>query len=173
MILRELTARRRALKAARSAAAEAVGEARRRTALARTVLGGPVLEGAGAAQPCALELRRHHARLVGVALPRLEAHLGPARPSWSLQSTSRHLDDAAAAWRAALPHLVALAGEEAAVRALEEGLRRTTRRQGALERVVLPGLEAELRAIGQALEEEARDEALRRRRAPAARRRRG
>jgi vacuolar-type H+-ATPase subunit D/Vma8 len=73
------------------------------------------------------------------------------------------LDEAGAAYRELLVALVALADAESVRRTLERGLQRTARRLGALETLVLPRLRAEIRQVAGALEEEERDEALRRR----------
>ena len=51
-----------------------------------------------------------------------------------------------------------------AVRNLQRGFAKTVRRLNALEKVVLPRLDDEITAVTTALEEEDRDEALRRKR---------
>ena len=77
-------------------------------------------------------------------------------------ATSAGLDAAGAAFSALLPTLVRLAEEEEAVRNLQAGLLKTVRRLKALERVVIPRLEREVREVAAALEEEERDESVRR-----------
>jgi V/A-type H+-transporting ATPase subunit D len=63
---------------------------------------------------------------------------------------------------ALLPLLVALAEEDEAVRNLKAGLTKTVRRLKALENVVMPELEREVREVAAAIAEEERDEAFRR-----------
>ena len=63
-----------------------------------------------------------------------------------------------------MPLVLGLAREELALRGLLSGLARTSRRCNALEHVLLPELDFEIRSIEDVLEEEARDEAVRIRR---------
>jgi vacuolar-type H+-ATPase subunit D/Vma8 len=62
-----------------------------------------------------------------------------------------------------VPVLVELAEHAEAVRNLRIGLAKTVRRLKALEQVVIPRLERDARELAAALEEEERDESLRRR----------
>jgi vacuolar-type H+-ATPase subunit D/Vma8 len=97
-------------------------------------------------------------------LPTLHARFAPFRPRYGPGGTAESLDQAGKAFAEALPVLVRLAKEELAVRNLQHGFAQTVRRLNAIEKVVLPRLDHEIREVGSALEEEERDEALRRKR---------
>jgi vacuolar-type H+-ATPase subunit D/Vma8 len=57
-----------------------------------------------------------------------------------------------------MPRVVELASQETALRDLATALQRTMRTLNALEGVLLPQLDGEVRAVAAALEEEERDE---------------
>jgi V/A-type H+-transporting ATPase subunit D len=102
--------------------------------------------------------------LVGVPLPRLIAQRAPFRLQYTLSDTSASLDRAALAFAASIVEVAAYAQEDSAVRHLRLGLARTTRRLNALDLLVIPEIVRELRQVTAALEEEERDETLRRKR---------
>ncbi len=171
VLLRAIRERREEARALEAKAAGALAEARARLAEARVELGGAAVDAAALAQPPAVTVRRQRVGLVGVSLPRLAVTVPPFVPAYAPAGTSARLDRAGAAFAAALPDLVRLAEARTGLARLREGLARTARRLGALEQVVIPDLAAEIRAITDAIEEEARDEAFRQRRArPAPRR---
>jgi V/A-type H+-transporting ATPase subunit D len=72
------------------------------------------------------------------------------------------LDEAGRRFTALLAPMAALAEEEEAVRNLQAGLIKTVRRLKALERVVIPRLDQDVRDVTATLEEEERDESIRR-----------
>ena len=122
-----------------------------------------MLDGAALAQPPSVSVERRAASLLGVPVPRLSLRAPPHRPAWGPLAGAASLDRAGAAFAALLPALVSLAEREAEVAALRLGMRRAARRLGALERVVLPELRAAIDAAESAIEEEERDEHIRRR----------
>ena len=97
-------------------------------------------------------------------MPRLQSRLEPFKPQFGPAATSSSLDTAGMRFSALVPGLVALAEEEEAVRNLRVGLAKTVRRLKALERVVIPRLERDVRDVAVALEEDDRDESVRRKR---------
>lgn len=101
-------------------------------------------------------------RLVGVALPEMRTAAGPFQPRYGPVGTSATLDRAGAEFTALVADLLALASQEAAVRRLRRALTRTVRRLNALDLIVLPELAREIHVVTSALEEEERDEAVRR-----------
>jgi V/A-type H+-transporting ATPase subunit D len=145
-------------------AADALTHARRSLHDARAAMGSAAVDGALLAQPEEAAIARRLTSVVGVPVPRLTLRLPPFRPRYGPLGTDGTLERAGAAWQAALAALVAHADAELAWRALRRGLARTARRLGALENVVIPRLRGELREIAAALDEDERDEALRRRR---------
>jgi vacuolar-type H+-ATPase subunit D/Vma8 len=83
--------------------------------------------------------------------------LTPIRPG----GTCAALDQAAALFAGLVPEVLLLAQEEQAARTLTRGLRRTTRTLNALRAVLLPAVDADIRAVASDLEEEEREEAVR------------
>jgi V/A-type H+-transporting ATPase subunit D len=168
VLLRELQAHTCLRDRQRTLAAEALGEARARLADARVELGGAVVDAAALAQPPAPAVERLETRVAGVALPRLRAAPRAFAPAYGPGGTAASLDQAGAAFVAAVPPVLALASADAGVRALAAALARTVRLLNALDRIVLPEMGREIRFVEEALEEEERDERARRRRPSAA-----
>jgi V/A-type H+-transporting ATPase subunit D len=161
---RELSSRLPARAAGRIRAANALTHARSTLAEARVENGGRTVAAAALAQTSAMVVSRANTSLVGVPLPRLVARGTVFRLQYTLSDTTASLDRAAVAFAAALGDLVGYAQEDSAVRHLRLGLARTTRRLNALDLLVIPEIGRELREVTAALEEEERDETLRRKR---------
>ena len=83
-------------------------------------------------------------------------------PRYGPVAASPELDRAGARFTSLVPALLDLAAQEASVRRLRRALLRTVRRLNALDIVVLPGLAGAIHLVTSALEEEERDEAVRR-----------
>jgi V/A-type H+-transporting ATPase subunit D len=161
-ILRELLHRMRRRDELRTAVRAALDEARRTLRAACVEIGSTQIDAALLAQPVTALLDMRHGSLVGVPMPRLQPRLSAFLPHYGVAATSASLDAAGMRFGALLPALVGLAEQEEAVRNLQTGLLKTVRRQKALERVVIPRLESEIREVTAALEEEERDEWSRR-----------
>jgi V/A-type H+-transporting ATPase subunit D len=140
----------------------ALTAARRALALARVELGHEALDAAVLAQPETASVDLRAASILGTPAPRLAAPRAAFRPAYGPAGTAASLDAAGTAFAALLPDLAHLAELTATAAALRRGLRKTARRVSALERVILPGLHADLAAVLSGLEEEERDEAVRR-----------
>ena len=164
-LLRRALQRRTSLRDERRAAlSEALLAARSALRDAQVELGRGALESAALAQPVWGSLEIGRASLAGVQLPRLLGRFVPFRPRWGTGATAASLDLAGASFAATLPALLAAGEEESAVANLRRGLGKTARRLNALEKAILPSLEREIRAVAAALEEDERDESLRRER---------
>ena len=163
-ILRELVERVRVRNCVRDEVKQAYAAAQDALDEARIELGSCAIDSAALAQPVGASVERSPGSLVGVPLARLRARVAPFRPSYGPGGTAASLDGAGAEFAALIPSLMSLAQEDEAVRNLEAGLRKTVRRLKALENVVIPRLEREAREVAGALEEEERDESLRRKR---------
>ena len=100
---------------------------------------------------------------MGVRIPQLSAIVEPYRAFYGAAATTESLDEAGAAFTELLPHIVALAQEELAVVRISDAMKKTTRLLNALQKVVLPRIEHDIRAIVEGIEEDERDEAVRRR----------
>lgn len=160
VLLRELLRRARRQAALRNEANAATRDARHKLAIARVELGLNAIESAALAQPPTLSLALSSAAVMGVRLPRLAMTSTPYRALYSPPADS--LDAAGAAFSALLVLLAKLAEEEAALARLRVALRKVTKLSGALRKVVLPCIEHEIRAVVEEIEEEERDEAVRR-----------
>jgi V/A-type H+-transporting ATPase subunit D len=162
-ILRELIQRLRRRNELRATLAADLDNARKTLMEARIEMGAAQIDAAVLAQPLSASVEVRQGSLVGVLMPRLQPKLKPFRPHYGAAATSASLDAAGMRFSALLPVLVRLAQEEEAVRNLQAGLMKTVRRLKALERVVIPRLERDIRDVSATLEEEERDESVRRR----------
>jgi V/A-type H+-transporting ATPase subunit D len=162
LLLGELRRRAAARAQARAELAERLGVARARLRAARIGLGGAAVDAAVLAQPATALVTWRPGALLGVPVPRVGLAAPAFAPAYGAAATSATLDEAGVAFAAALEPLARLAEHETAWHALRRGLSRCVRQLSALEKVVIPSLESELRFIATALEEEERDESLRR-----------
>jgi V/A-type H+-transporting ATPase subunit D len=161
-ILRALLdrSRRRASAAADVAAIQA--RAVRALQHARIELGARAVERAVLAQPGVAAIEWRHGSVVGVATPRLEGRIPPFAPRYGPAGTAADLDRAGVEYSSLASAFVRFAEEDEAVRNLQSGLVRTVRRLKALEEVVMPRLDREFRDVTVALEEDERDDTVRR-----------
>jgi V/A-type H+-transporting ATPase subunit D len=169
-ILRTLSDRTPRAQALGHTVATALAAARAALATAQIELGRTAVDAATLAQPRIVSVEATEMSVVGIPVPRLRAVVAPFRPRYGPVGTSATLDRAGAAFTAILPSLLALASAEAAIRRLRRALTRTVRRLNALDMMVLPQLSREIHVVTAALEEDERDEAVRRNRWCAAQR---
>jgi V/A-type H+-transporting ATPase subunit D len=162
LLLQELRRRTAALAEEERRVRPALAAARAALAVARIELGPAVLDAAVLAQPEAASVELRAGSILGTPVPRLAAKTAVFRPAYGIAGTAASLDAAGAAFAAALPELAKLAELTATAAALKRGLRKTARRLHALEKVIIPRCEADLAAVQSGLEEEERDEAVRR-----------
>ncbi len=168
-ILRALIerSRRRALAVAEVAALQA--RAARSLEGARIEAGARAVERAALAQPFEAAVDWRHGSVVGVGTPRLTARIPPFAPRYGPAGGAADLDRAGAEYSSLAVALVRFAEEDEAVRNLQSGLARTVRRLKALEEVVMPRLDREFRDVTVALEEDERDDTVRRQAGPSRR----
>lgn len=163
VLLREIARRERMRNELRNAVAAHYAEAYQRLCIARVELGGSGVEAAGLAQPARHAIAYRETSVMGVRIPQLSATVEPYRAFYGAAATTESLDECGAAFTELLPHLVALAQEELAVVRLSLAMKKTTKLLNALQKVVLPRIESHIRAIVDGIEEDERDEAIRRR----------
>lgn len=163
LLLFELRRRTAQLEEERRRVLPALAAARAALAIARVELGSTVMDAAVLAQPETASVDLRAGSLLGTPVPRLSAPAASFHPAYGPAGTAASLDAAGAAFAAVLPELARLAELTAAADALRRGLRKTARRLSALERVIIPRYKADLRAVQSGLEEDERDEAVRRR----------
>ena len=161
-ILRTLVERLPRLDGLRRAAARALASARGAMTDAQCELGRSAVDAAALAQPPVASIAVRETVIVGVALPQIAGAIAPFRPRYGSASGSARLDAAGAAFTTLVPDLLAFASEDVAVRRLRQALARIVRRLNALDTLVLPDLSHQVHAMAAALEEEERDEAVRR-----------
>lgn len=164
VLLRELLRRTRVRAEIERRAVAALEKARLQLRAARIEMGGLGVDAAALAQTEMASVEPRPRKLLGIALPALQGRFQRFRPHYGIGGTAESLDRAGQAFAEALPVLVQLAEEDLAVRNLQHGFAKTVRRLNALEKVVLPRLQKEISAVTTALEEEDRDESLRRKR---------
>jgi V/A-type H+-transporting ATPase subunit D len=130
--------------------------------VAEAIHGRQVL--AAAAAGCDFRVKLTPRSLWGVRIVDLE-HTYQVRDVLSRPSAPRGtalaVDEVAAGFERIVRDMLDLAPLELRLRRIGEDIRRTNRRINALEQQVLPRLEAQARAINQALEERARDDVIR------------
>jgi len=137
--------------------------ARTRLASAQTELGRAAVDAAALAQQPLPPVEIAESAIVGVRIPHLQLRNADVRPLYAPASGSPGLDDATLAWGRVLEPLLAFAAADVAVRRLKAALARSARRLNALDRELIPSLREELRELSASLEEEERDDAIRRR----------
>lgn len=163
VLLREIARRERLRNELRAVVAAKYAEAHLCLRIARVELGLRGVEAACLAQPSRQTIDRHDTSVMGVRIPQLRATVDPYRAFYGAAATTESLDECGAAFTDLVPHLVALAQEENAVTRLSLAMRKTTKLVNALQKVVLPRIEHEIRAIVDGIEEDERDESVRRR----------
>jgi V/A-type H+-transporting ATPase subunit D len=161
-LLRAANDRQPRMHALRASVAAALASARHQLVDAQLRMGRSAVDAAAFAQPAGPVLSEREASVVGVTVPSLTMQVEPFRPRYGPATGSDPLDAAGAAAAAAIPDVVALAAAETGMRRIRRALARTVRRINALDAVVLPELAREIRTVASALEEEDRDEAVRR-----------
>jgi V/A-type H+-transporting ATPase subunit D len=162
VLLREIARRERLRKELRHRVAVAWNEANHRLRIARVDLGMRAVEAAALAQLARHTLVRGETSVMGVRIPQWSATVEPYRACYGPAGTAESLDEAGAAFTALIPQVVALAQEEIALACLSIAMRKTTKLLNALQKVVLPRLDREIRAIVDGIEEDERDDSLRR-----------
>jgi len=161
-LVRAIVDRDARLAERRRAATEQLREARASLVRAQLALGRARVDAASAAQPPAIDVHVAAVTIVGVRAPRALAYDAAFAPQYGDASGSSALTQAGRAFVAAIGPLAALAADETAVQRLRLALARTARRLNALDQQVIPEIQRDIRQIGASLEEEERDDAVRR-----------
>ena len=129
--------------------------------LAEIDMGGDIRSAAGGV-PLDESLRVRWRSVMGVELPAVSgADDAPDAPPYGLAFTSSHLDDAYFRFEEVKRLILRLAETENAVYRLAYAIKKAQKRANALENVVIPGLDADIARIADALEEKEREEFVR------------
>jgi V/A-type H+-transporting ATPase subunit D len=161
-LLRETLRRSAQRHILRRAVDEAYHGARRHLDVARVELGSRMIAAAGLAQQPGHRITRASSSVMGVQIPRLIVSSGDYRAQYGTAATTVSLDDAGRAFHELLTRAIGLAEEEAALARMRTATRKVGKLLNALQRTVLPRIEHEIRRVIEGIEEEERDEALRR-----------
>ena len=162
-LARELSARTASAAQRRRDVGAALASARAAVVEALIDVGSPAAHAAAAAQEDGSTVDVRHDVVLGIKLPRLTTERREFQLSYAPGGTSQSLDRAARAYASLLPDVADLASREVAVVTLRGALQRTLRTLNALQIVLLPDLDAQIVATAAGLEEEERDEWIRRR----------
>lgn len=160
-LLRALAQRSRQANESRRRLETALEAARRTLDRAAVHIGDAAARAAALAQPGFDGVSAREEPVVGVRVVRLSATVAAFAPHYGPGGTCQALDDAGRQFTRLLPEILILAQEERAARTITAGLRRTTRTLNALRAVLLPAVDADIRAVASGLEEEEREEAVR------------
>ncbi len=128
----------------------------------RIELGTNAVYAAALAQPDAGSAEERTVAVMGVRLVALTQRAQEWHPVYGAATTAESLDRAGAAFAALVPDLVSLLEEESALFRLRNAARRTLKLLNALRKVVVPSIVAGIRQASEGIEEEERDEGLRR-----------
>jgi len=142
----------------------AAAAGRQSLALAEVADGPEAIRSAALASRRRIELSARPITVTGVRIAEIEFEpVGRGRFSrgYGAINGDPHIDQTAARFEAMLELLLRLAAYEVRMRRLLEEIVKTTRRVNALESVVIPRLEEQLRLIGSRLEERERQDRFR------------
>lgn len=162
VLLRETSRRAARAEAMRIEIERMAAEARTRLRIAEVQLGRERVSAAAMAQPPMCSIDSRQSAIMGVRFVELHASAAPYRAVYGAASTSQSLDAAGAAFSALLPRVIELAAEESAVARLRVAVRKVMKIVNALQKVIIPRLEQQIRMTVDSIAEEERDEAVRR-----------
>lgn len=161
-LVRALAERAPRLEETRAAAIRAVAKARAALVEAQLDLGRTAIDAAALAQSRFPGPTLRPASVAGVPVVDIDVPDFDFQPRYGPASGSPSLDAAGAAFVSSVPVILKLAAEEASERNLQKALQRVIRRMNALDTVIIPQLLHEQRRVADGLEEDERDEAVRR-----------
>jgi H(+)-transporting ATP synthase subunit D len=161
VLLHEIATRAAARDALRKELASRYESAHERLHTAILDAGRHAIAAAALAQQLRCSVDSRALSVMGVSLRQLTVAVEPFRTIYGTAGTTASMDDAGRAFRDLVADLVRLAEQEQAVTRLATAMRKTTRLLNALDKVILPGIDREIRLIVEELEEEERDESAR------------
>lgn len=141
---------------------ERLRTARSQLRLAQLHLGRGAIDAAALAQPPAPPFEVAESSVVGIRVPHFERAPLVFHPHYAPSSGSPLLDEAGAAWTRVVTVVIKFAEADITVRRLKDALARTARRLNALDRDIIPAMRSDLRVLTATLEEDERDDAVRR-----------
>ena len=164
VLVREVTRRTRERNALRDAVDAAYAGAHKRLRIACVELGHRAIAAAALAQHDRTRIEKRTSAVMGVRVADITVALPPFQAFYGAAATTASLDAAGVAFTSLTHDVFLLAAAESALARLTAALRKTTRLVNALQKIVLPRIENEIRGVLEGIEEEERDEAARLRR---------
>jgi len=161
-LLREILRRTRRCAELRNEVDARVRDAQRKLDVARVELGRDAIESAMLAQQPTISIATNETSVMGVRLPHFTVTTTPFRARYGAAATTESLDDAGIAFAALLPFVAQLVEQQESLARLRTAMRKVTKLSGALRKVVVPRIEREIRQVIEGIEEEERDESVRR-----------
>lgn len=122
-------------------------------ALARGEAGPLMLTEALSGSSREIDVKVETANLMSVVVPQFSLMAAPTMATYSLAVTPPVLDEAVKGFSAALGPLIHLAELEKTIQLLALEIERTRRRVNALEHILIPGLETDIKTINMSLAE--------------------
>lgn len=138
--------------------------AQRALARAHATAGTEALQSAALATDTQISPRITKSNVMGAVIPTIEHKLASRSAldrGYSIVGTSLTIDDAASAFETEVNAILLLAGTELRLKRLLHEIQRTSRRLNALEQMLIPRLEAEIRYIETTLDERERSDHFR------------
>jgi len=132
--------------------------------MAEAIDGVEVTRSASFVAPRGIDVRVASESVMGVEVPRLEEEdlsRSILERGYSLSGTSSRIDLVAERFEEEVELIIELAATEMRLRRLAEEIQETTRRVNALENVLIPRLEAQLKYIQMVLDEREREDIFR------------
>jgi len=162
VLLREVARRTAKRERLHDAVARAYDAAHKQLRIACVDHGHRPIAAAALAQPDRMRVEKRTTAVMGVRVAEVTVTVPPFQAFYGAASTTASLDATGVAFTALLSDVLLLAAEDAALARLITALRKTARLVNALQKIVLPRIEREIRATIEGIEEEERDEAIRR-----------
>lgn len=163
VLVREVTRRATARNKLRARVDDAYLAAQRQLRLACVGLGHRGIAAAALAQRDRTRIERRSSAVMGVRVVDLSVEIPPFQAAYGAAATTASLDTTGEAFTRLLNDVLLLASADAALSRLTTALRKTTRLVNALQKIVLPRIDHDIRLIAESIEEEERDEAVRQR----------
>jgi V/A-type H+-transporting ATPase subunit D len=162
VLVREVARRTARRNALRDTVTASYAAAQHELRIACVEHGHRAIAAAALAQPDRTRIEKHSSAVMGVRIAELRVAVPPFQAFYGAAATRASLDRAGVAFTHLLADALLLAAEDAALSRLSTALRKTTRLVNALQKIVLPRIDREIRMTLEGIEEEERDEALRR-----------
>ncbi len=119
------------------------------------------VESLSLAQPGNLNVNMQIESIYGVKVPKIEVPDGRREATFSPITVGAHTARAATDFGGVMQAMIRVAGTETKLRRIGEEIKKTSRRVNALEQVVIPGIQDDIRFIRGVLDQREREESFR------------